>query len=78
VFAIPFPLGAQLRTAAAPPAASALRTPPLRRSGRRHDPSMRPRCRAATLPPIDNLAEACAPEGALYVDGVLFGGTGGR
>ena len=30
-------------------------------------------CRAATLPPIDDLAEACAPEGAIYVDGVLFG-----
>lgn len=30
-------------------------------------------CRAATLPPIDELAEACAPEGAIYIDGVLFG-----
>jgi len=33
-----------------------------------------PGCRAATLPPIDDLHDACAPEGALYVDGVLFGG----
>jgi hypothetical protein len=30
-------------------------------------------CRAGTLPAIDGLAEACAPEGAIYVDGVLFG-----
>lgn len=30
--------------------------------------------RAATLPLLDDLHEACAPEGALYVDGVLFGG----
>jgi len=36
----------------------------------------RPACRPsrdATLPPLDFHAEACAPEGALYVDGVLFG-----
>lgn len=36
------------------------------------------RCHAATLPPIDDLAEACAPEGAIYVDGVLFGGQSTR
>lgn len=35
-------------------------------------------CRAATLPPIDDLAEACAPEGAIYVDGVLFGAASSR
>jgi hypothetical protein len=33
----------------------------------------RPRCRAATLPALEDLAEACAPEGALYVNGALFG-----
>lgn len=28
---------------------------------------------AATLPPLDFHAEAGAPEGALYIDGMLFG-----
>ncbi len=34
--------------------------------------------RADTLPELDHHAEAGAPEGALYVDGVLFGSAGAR
>lgn len=34
--------------------------------------------RADTLPELDHHAEAGAPEGALYVDGVLFGFSGTR
>jgi hypothetical protein len=34
--------------------------------------------RADTLPELDHHAEAGAPEGALYVDGVLFGFSGAR
>lgn len=46
----------------------------LQKQLQRARPPRRTRCRAATLPPLDHLAEACAPEGAIYVDGVLFGG----
>ena len=34
--------------------------------------------RADTLPELDHHAEAGAPEGALYIDGVLFGFNGTR
>ncbi len=34
--------------------------------------------RADTLPELEHHAEAGAPEGALYVDGVLFGFSGTR
>ena len=41
-------------------------------------PVARAGCRAETLPELDHHAEAGAPEGALYVDGVLFGFSGAR
>ena len=68
----------------APPMSPYLAPPQRRQPGwRRLLPAASPsrataRCRAGTLPPIDDLAEACAPEGAIYVDGVLFGGCAVR
>jgi hypothetical protein len=43
-----------------------------RRLHRRNAP-----CRAASLPVLEFHADAGAPEGALYVDGVLFGHVDG-
>ena len=68
--------GAAARRPAPSPARPPVWPRPLRRGDLVHwmaALSPTPAVRAAEWPPVDLYAEACAPEGALFVDGVPFG-----